>query len=194
MQAIIVTKTAILTEAVTCAMLREMAVKLFAYSEEAVDKLMSQDLSKPSKLMAGLTCTKLRTVLMKKLDDSTDDEYGQLWRDGALEVEFDHLPDLDLDIGKAGANTKKAGGAKRSKLAGVYHIGKKPTSASVLGGDAGKWEIWEHIWNCTSFEEYFQKAPTKALTTKTNRLITPSMEMNWAVKCGWVIAGEKPAE
>lgn len=202
MQAIIVTKDTLFTEAVTCAMLREMAIKLFGKSAEWVDQMEAKVLksggihinkTKENRTGELLSYCALRKALATLLGNSSDDEYGQLWRTGALEVEFDHLP--DLDIGNAGKNTKRAStgtAGPRSKLTGAYYVAKRPASASVNDGDAGKWEIWQHVWTCTSFEEYFAKAPKKGFTSATNRAITASTEINWAVKSGWIKPGVAP--
>lgn len=189
MQAIIVTKDTLFSEAVTCAMLREMAAKLFEMSEEDITKLASEPLTKGTKHIKDLTCAKLRTVLATKLANSPDDEFGGLWANGELEVEFNHLPDLDLNINKAGANTKSAssGGAK-SKLSGEYHVVKVVPQDK----DAGKQEIWQHVWSCTSFEDFFAKSPVKGATTATNRVISASSEIGYAVKVGWIKVGPKP--
>lgn len=186
MQPIIVTKDSLFSEAVTCAMLREMASKLFQMSDEAIEKSASEPLTKGTKHMKELTCAKLRTILATKLANSPDDEFGQLWRNGELEVEFDHLP--DLDIGKAGANTKRGGaaGTRPTKLVGEYHVVKKSGTADK---DPGKWAIWEHVWACSSFEDFFKAAPAKS-TTATNRVISASSEIQWALKSGWIKAGK----
>ena len=122
MQPIIITKDSLFSEAVTCAMLREMASKLFSMSDEAIEKSASEPLTKGTKHMKELTCAKLRTILATKLANSLDDEYGQLWRNGELEVEFDHLP--DLDINKAGANTKRGGATGTRARPGTHHGGR----------------------------------------------------------------------
>ncbi len=147
MQAIIVTKDTLFSEAVTCAMLREMASKLFSMSDEAIEKSASEPLTKGTKHMKELTCAKLRTILATKLANSSNDEYGQLWREN------------------------------------------NPTN----GGDAGMWEIWQHIWNCTSFEDYFAKCPAKGIKSGgKGSAISASSEMNYAVRSGFIVLGPKP--
>lgn len=188
MQAIIITRNDILSETVTLDMLREICTKYLDMSAEAVAKTAEQTLNKPSKLMATLSFAKLRTIVDKKLTDSPADELGELYASGKLELEFDCLP--DLDIGNAGKNTKRerkatadgAPKAPRTKLSGAYDVTKKAGNSEA---DEGKWEIWQHVWSCTSFEEYFAKAPAKAVT-KTGRVVTASSEIQWAVKCGWI--------
>jgi len=197
MQAIIITKDTLFSESVTCAMLREMAVKLFSMSDEAVEKLMAEPLTKGTKHMKELTCAKLRTILATKLGNSADDEYGELWRKGELEVEFDHLP--DLDISKAGANTKRGGATttpRASKLTGEYHITKHTKQGGpTMGGDEGMWLIWQHIWNCTTFEDYFAKAPAKGVKSGgKGSTISAASEMAYAVRSGFVKPGPKPTE
>lgn len=191
MQEVTITRAALTSEYFTLDMLSEVAIRMFAKSADWVKKMAEGTLSKPSKTYANLSYNKLRTTLDKLLTDSPADEYGELYAKGELTWEFECLP--DLDIGNAGKNTKRerktadgAPKAPRSKLSGAYKVVKKPASASVTGGDAGKWEIWQHVWGCTSFEDFFAKAPKKALTSATNRVITPSMEINWALKCGWI--------
>lgn len=185
MQEVTITKSALFSAAFTRDMLLEVAVKLCGYSMEAAVKLADSKLAKPSKLMAGLEAAKLRTVLDQKLSQSPDEEYGELYRTEALTWEFECLP--DLDIGNAGRNTKRntggATGAKRaSKLSGAYEVVKKAGNAEA---DEGKWAIWQYVWNCVSFEEYFAHAPAKSVT-KTGRVISASSEIQWAVKSGWI--------
>lgn len=179
-----ITRDSILSAAVTCDMLVELAVSHCGYTADVAKDLATKTLSRPSKLLQGLDCAKLRTIVAQKL------ELIAGFTDGVFSHCFVCLKDeADEDISKAGANT---GGVRRgSKLAGAYYVAKKPTSASVLGGDAGKWEIWQHVWNCASFEEFFKAAPAKGVTS-TNRPISASTEINWAVKSGWIVAGVKP--
>ena len=193
MQEVTITRAAITSEYFTLDMLREVAIKLLGKTEDWVTKMAAGTLSKPSKNFASLSYNKLRTTLDKLLTDSPAEEYGELYNKGELTWEFECLP--DLDIGNAGKNTKRErktadGQPKASKprttLSGAYEVAKRPNSPSVTGGDAGKWEIWEHVWACNTFEEFFAKAPKKTFTTATNRMITPSMEINWALKCGWI--------
>ncbi len=189
MQEVTVTRAALTSEFFTLDMLSEVAMRMFAKGEDWVKKMAEGTLSKPSKAYASLSYNKLRTTLDKLLTDSPADEYGELYAKGELTWEFECLP--DLDIGNAGKNTKRERKAstsdvpktKRSKLSGAYTVAKK---AGVADKDEGKWAIWQHVWSCTSFEEYFAKAPTKSVTA-TGRLITASSEINWAVKSGWIV-------
>lgn len=199
MQIVTVTKAAIFSEAFTIAMLTEVGVRYLGMSDEAVAKTATATLAKPSKTMANVSYAKLRTVIATKLGNHPD--YNDTFNEGKLELEFDCLP--DLDIGKAGANrrTRKASAAdgttpKRTTGAtprtGAYKVAKRAGSAEA---DPGKWEIWQHVWTCTSFEEFFAKAPAKGVT-KTGRVITASSEMSWAIKSGWIVpeAAEQAAE
>ena len=99
-------------------------------------------------------------------------------------------------MSRAGANTRKkaSSGAKKAPAfsgktprTGRYSIVRRPDSGSVNGDDEGKWAIWQHVWNCSSFEEYFAQAPAKSVTSKTGRVITASMEIAWALKSGWIV-------
>jgi hypothetical protein len=187
MQTRSVTQSAIFSAEFTRAMLVELAVGCGFYTEEAANKLANQDLSKPSKTMASLDCAKLRTVLDKKLHDAAEEDFGH-YKTGEMDYDFNCLP--DLDIGNAGKNTKRERKAAdpsqpkapKSKLAGAYNIVKKAGNAEA---DAGKWEIWSHIWSCSSFEEFFAQCPAKAMT-KTGRVVTASSEIQWAIKSGWI--------
>jgi hypothetical protein len=195
MQTRSVTQSALFSTAFTRDMLIELAVGCQFYSAEAATKLADQQLSKPSKTMANLDCAKLRTVLDKKLHDAAEEDFGH-YKTGEMDFDFNCLP--DLDIGNAGRNTKRerkaadpsAPKVARSTLAGGYQVAKRPASPSVNGGDEGKWEIWQHVWNCVSFEEYFAAAPAKAVTTKTGRVVTASSCIHWALKSGWIKAND----
>lgn len=195
MQAIIVTKDSLFSEAVTCAMLREMAVKLFGKSEPWLTEMENKVLksggiyvgkSKENRTGTLLTCCALRKALATMLGNSSDDEYGELWAKGELEVEFDHLP--DLDISKAGANTKRAStGAAGPRKTGVLKGAYKVVKMRDMSKDEGKQAIWKHVWECTTFEDYFAKCPTKSMTSSTNRIISASSEIQWALKSGWIV-------
>lgn len=182
-QKILVTKSFILSADCTLAMLTEVALKCLHCSQAAIDKLAGQTLKGASADVAKLEHAKLRTVILTKFGHDNC-EYGAKFAAGELYVTMDHLPDLELDMNQAGANTKKASAKRASKLAGRYVVVK----ARDMSGDAGKQEIWQHVWNCTSFEEFFSKAPAKAFTTKTNRMITAASEIQWALKSGWIAA------
>lgn len=198
MQIVTVTKSALFSEAFTIAMLTELGSRYLGMSDEAIAKTAAATLAKPSKDMINLSYAKLRTVLATKLGNSPD--YDATFKEGKLELEFDCLP--DLDIGKAGANkrTRKTAGdatAKRTPVGrtprtGAYKVAKRSGS---MEADAGKWEIWQHVWACSSFEEYFAKSPAKGVT-KTGRVITAASEMGWAIKSGWIVpeVAEQPAE
>jgi hypothetical protein len=181
-----VTRDAILSADFTRDMLVELAVAHCGYAANTANELADKTLSKPSKLMAGLDCQKLRTVLCQKLEQVAG------FTDGKFTHTFVCLkadPEPDLDINAAGKNT--GGAARSSKLSGAYYVAKKSTSASVSGGDEGKWAIWQHIWNCSSFEEYFAKCPPKS-TKKSGTIISAASEMNYAVRTGMIVPGVKP--
>ena len=189
MQIVTVTKSSLFSEFFTLEMLAELAVKYLAMTTEAVEKLAAAKLAKPSKDLANLSYGKLRTVCATKLGNSPD--YGETFNAGQLQLDFECLPDLDM--GKAGANTKRAASTGKKTAAhvgavpktGKYRIVRRPTSGSVNGAHPGKWEIWQHIWECTSFEEYFAKAPAKAVKSEKT-IITACSQMRWALKMGWV--------
>lgn len=184
---ITVTRDTILTADVTRAMLIELATRQCGYAGNIAAELADKTLSKPSALLKKLDCQKLRTVLIQKLEQVAG------FNEGKFTFAFTCLkadPD-DMDIGKAGANN---GGSRKtsSKLTGEYHVARRTTNESSNGGDAGKWEIWEHIWNCTTFEEFFAKAPAKA-QKKSGTIITPASEMNYAIRSGMIKVGPKPS-
>lgn len=200
MQVINVTKPALCSEAFTYPMLEELAVRYLGMTQEAVAKLSAQRLAKGSADMQKLGFAKLRTVILNKLDNgAATDPVLAGWEAGTLTLEFACLPDLkadkEPDIGAAGANNRKrtAGGARKAPAhtggvprTGKYKVNKRTTNPSSNGGDAGKWAIWEHIWSCTSFEEYFTKAPAKS-TKASGTVITASSEMLYAMKNGWIV-------
>jgi hypothetical protein len=198
MQKILVTKSSLQSTVVTRAMLLELAVTKFGYTESAANKLADQKLKTREAQHANgdagrgtssadLECAKLRTILLQKFAaDDCDD--GAFFSAGEFYFEFQHLPDLKM--GNAGKNTKgtgtkRAASAPRvSKLVGAYEVVKQagPTADS----DAGKWDIWQHVWTCDSFESFFATAPKKGVTTATQRVVSASSEIGWAVKQGWI--------
>ena len=200
MQIITVTRSALFSEFFTPEMLVELGSKYLGMSDEALAKLATATLSKPSKDLANLSHAKLRTAIATKLGNSPD--YGETFNAGQLQLDFDCLPDLDM--GKAGSNTRRPSASGSGKRApahsgsvpkeGSYKVVKRPASPSVNGGHAGKWEIWQHIWTCSSFEEFFAKCPAKAVKSDKS-IITASSEMRWALKQGWIAPVEAaPAE
>lgn len=179
MQTILINKTALFSAAVTRAMLLELAVTCKFYTAEAAEAMADATLSKPSKLLSTLECPKLRTILDQKLTQSSDDEYGQLYKSDQFNFDFMCLADIELDIGSAGKNSGTR--SSTSKLTGNYEVVKVHAS-----NDEGKDAIWSHIWTCTSFEEFFKAAPAKGFTSKTNRAISASSEIGWALKSKWI--------
>lgn len=208
MQVRLITKDFIQSAACTVEILKEIAVKL-GYTQAAADKMATQPLktrdaakangttgTKPgSSHAADLPGAKLRTILLHKFA-ANDCEYGCDFAKGELTMEIHCLP--DLDIGKAGSANKKAGatGPRRGKLTGEYKVVKctKP-NGPTNGGDAGMWEIWKHIWECTSFEEYFAKCPAKGVKSGgKGSVISASSEMNYAIKCGFIVPVAKATQ
>ena len=198
MQIITVTKSTVFSVHFSLEMLTEVCSKYLKMSDEAIAKLARQTLAKPSKDLRDIPYAKLRTVVATKLGN--DPDYADAFNAGQLQLDFECLPDLDM--GKAGSNTKRSSGSGKRAPAhsgavpreGAYKVIKRPASPSVNGGHAGKWEIWQHIWACTSFEEFFAKCPAKAVKSDKS-IITASSEMRWALKQGWIAPVEAaPAE
>ena len=178
-----VTRDSLFSEALAAAQLAELLAML-GYQESQVVKIMNARLRKASRDMEHLSHNAARTTACKKLEEHQ--QWASSFKAGELDLLFKTLPDPEPAASTARTNKS------RSKLAGPYYVAKKPNSSSATGGDAGKWEIWQHVWACNTFEEFFAKAPQKATTSATNRLITPAMEIRWALKQGWIVAGEKP--
>jgi len=177
-----VTRDSLLSEALAAAQLAELLAML-GYNENQTKRIMGESLRNASRGTEHLSHNKARTTACKKLEEHK--EWAAKFTAGELDLLFTTLPDPEPS-----ASTARAA-KHRSKLSGPYHVVKQPNSPSVTGGDAGKWEIWQHVWECSSFEDYFAKAPVKAATSSTGRLITPAMEIRWALKCGWIKEGTK---
>jgi hypothetical protein len=195
MQVITVTASFIFSNDCNLDMLTEIATHkdYLAMSNEAVAKLAAQQLKGASKGngrtgryassgVGDLDYAKLRTIIVNKLQDSPDQ--GDAFKTGAMQFEMHCLPDIEPDINAAGANKQGATRKQSSTLAGPYTVVKQGVKCTA-DSDPDKFEIWQHVWTCHSFEEYFAKAPKKGVT-KTGRIITASSEMRWAVKCGWI--------
>jgi len=188
MQIIKITQAAIFTNAVTLPMLQELAA-LVGMTEAQVTAAANQQLKNASKTVDTLTFGKLRTIVAKKLHDSTD--YGATFVAGDLEVEFACLPDLqEPDINASGKNkSTPAGNRTRAagKFTGAYTINAKgrATLASVEQSDPGRWDIVKHILACATVEDFLKAAPPKAVK-KVGSLTTASTEFNYSVRSGWV--------
>jgi hypothetical protein len=56
--------------------------------------------------------------------------------------------------------------------------------------DPGRWRIWQHIWECRTFQDYHSKAPWETVTQtprcKPHR-VTRKMEMVYCLAMGYVI-------
>lgn len=192
MQVRTVTKDFLFSNDCTLAMLKEIAVhKDFLGQTEAwVDKLASQQMANGSQKKGAkshasgdMPYAKLRTVIVQKLQDSPT--VGQVFKEGNMQFEFaclqDEPPQPDASK-KAGTARKQA--APKQDLQGAYVVVKKGVKCTAET-DAGKWQIWQHVWACHSFEEFFKAAPAKAVT-KTGRVVTARSEILWAVKSGWI--------
>lgn len=180
---------------VTVQMVRELAAKALNMTQDAIEKLASQQLRKPSgngrKGSNGATDVpeaKLRTVVLQKLQQPND--YVENFSHGnSFDFEFECFADEqpEPDINAAGQNNAKRQRATRqgSKLSGAYIVVRKDGLRCTQESDPEKYALWQFVWNCKTFEEYFATAPAKAVT-RTQRIITASSEMLWAIKCGWV--------
>lgn len=197
MQTVQVTASAIFSAAFTVPMVMELAVSPFVgYTQAAAEKLASEQLAKGSAKRGNrstasgdLPAAKLRTCIVNKLQNNPDiaDTFAEA---NGFAFEFNCLAD-EQDMSKAGANkAKRNTGAGSSKgatgdLTGAYVVKKQGVKCSAET-DAGKWEIWQHVWACQSFEEFFAKCPAKGVTSKTNRVITARSEILWALKSKWI--------
>lgn len=183
-----VTRDTILSADVTRAMLVELAVAHCGYGKDAANELADKTLSKPSKLMAGLDCQKLRTVLCQKLEQVAG------FTDGKFSHAFTCLKDdpaPDLDIGKAGANT--GGAARGSKLTGKYKMGERKAGFKASEANTEKAKVYELLFANTDFATFFAEAE-KAKLSKVVRqgakgavVITAAEFARWALKCQWIV-------
>ena len=180
---------------VTVQMVRELAAKALGMSQEAIEKLASQQLRKPSgngrkgsNGASDVPEAKLRTVVLQKLQQPND--YVENFSHGnSFDFEFECLADEqpEPDINAAGQNNAKRQRASKqgAGLSGPYVVVRKDGLRCTQESDPEKYAMWQHVWNSKTFEEYFANAPKKAVT-RTQRIITASSEMLWAVKQGWV--------
>lgn len=199
MQVIKITAAAFLTEAVTCEQVVQIALAL-GMTQTYCDTMLAQSLKGASRGngragkggsngVGNLTCAKLRTIVMKKLSEPND-LVSDFATGNGFDFEFtgpsfpDETAAPEQDINKAGANKRGTGAPRASKLTGGYVVVKKGLKCTAEQ-DPEKYAMWQHVWNCSSFEQFFAAAPAKAIT-KTGRIITAASEMGWAVKSGWV--------
>lgn len=203
MQVRTVTKDFLFSNECTLEMLTEIATHkdYLAQTQEWVSKLASQELrngsaKKGSKSHASgdMPYAKLRTVIVQKLQDSP--EQGEVFKAGNMQFEFACLQDVppEPDINAAGKNKAKrqASSGTATELKGAYVVVKKGLKCDEAT-DPGKWAIWQHVWGCGSFEEFFQKAPKKGVT-KTGRVVSATSEIRWALKSGWIKPASNDAE
>lgn len=116
-----------------------------------------------------------------------------------LGVDFIQLDDLPSDLvakpaepevkanpfGSSKASSKATGAPRaKSNLSGAYTLLKKGLRAELSDP---KWEIWNHIYECTTFEEVFAKAPAKVVKTGGKTFASPTTELGWALKQGWIV-------
>lgn len=209
-----VTQDRILSDAFTLAMLRELAERYLGMSPDAVTKLANAKLAKAGKGVDMLAYAKLRTAILTKMANGFSTENPSWPDDGIVELDFACLDPKEEPKGEQaageeqpadadpafGANTRQRGHSTKSNKAAPAHKGAVPRTgeyevvkkAGNAETDEGKWAIWEHVWACGSFEEYFAKAPAKSVT-KTGRVITASSEIGWALKSGWIKVREAAA-
>lgn len=186
MQTITINEAFINSAECTFEMLREVALHkdYAALTQEQFDALAK----KPNGKKDTLPNSMLRKELVKILKHA--DTQSAVFNDGKMEFEMQHLPD---PLAQLAAN-KSAGRKDTVALKGAYVVKNSNALKCTAESDPGKWSIWQHVWACKSFEEYFAKAPKKA-TTRTDRLITASSEIRWALKCGWIaMAQQEPVQ
>lgn len=194
MQVRTVTSGFIFSNECTLEMLTEIAIHkdYVGMTQAAVTKLSLQTLNKASggnghprqNGVGDLQYAKLRTVIVNKLQDSQ--EQGEVFKAGTMQFEFKCLPDTDAP--KQEPKARK----QTQELTGPYYVAKQGVKCTAET-DPGKWAIWQHVWACHSFEEFFLKAP-KAQVTRTGRYVTARSEMRWAVERGWVKMGTAPQQ
>lgn len=188
MQIVNVTNDLLLNPACSADMLRELLTTTLGYSDEAAEKIMAQTLSKAGGVMKTLAHNQARTVIMKKLQDHP--ELGESYTSGKLRVQFQCLATPEEP--KTAQQQEKKSGAPRSSttgsLRGAYWVKKQRNI-----DDAGQKEVYDALWSCRSFEEFYAKAPAKSVT-RTGRAVTSVNVMGYAIKMGWIVAGEKPQE
>ena len=198
MQAHKVTQDLLFSESFNLHMLLELATKYLGMTDEGARQIANEPLTKGSKDLKKLMYAKLRTVLATKLSNSPAEEYGELYKNGELELDFECLQPAqpEPDINNAGANkgasknnTKKDTGEYAGMvLKGAYQVLKRGLKAQA---DDPKWEIWNHIFGCTQFEDVYAKAPAKVVKRGRDgqdgkSICTPTSELRWALKQGWI--------
>lgn len=169
MQTITVTKDFLTGKDCSTEVLHDIATRHCKFTEEQVAKYGKQG--------------KLLHFVNKFLADPNNG-YAEMYKDGTLQLDIAALPDP--------VAPKQVTGQRRASakpLTGAYRVVNKNGLKCTPESDPGKWKIWEQVFNNTTFEQYFAKAPQKSLT-RTNRIITAGSEMRWALKCGWVVPVE----
>jgi hypothetical protein len=181
--------------------LPEMVVQLAAglgCTPEYIAKLQAQKLAKASGGKGGrsngagdLPDGKLRTVVLQKLQQPNDIVSG-FAQGCSFEYEFhgEMFPDEKPapDINAAGQNNRKQRAPRGNGAAqqGAYKVVNRNGLKCTAESDPEKFALWQFIFNCNTFEQYYAQAPKKAVT-RTNRIITAASEMGWAIKCGWIV-------
>lgn len=189
MQVVLITRN--LLESITCTepMLLELLTSTLGYSEEAAGRIMAEQLAKPGKAYKDLPHNKARTILIQKL--SQHEHHSADFNAGRLRVALNCLATPEEPKAQQQAQGEQKArtgnmGARKTDLTGPYWVAKRKDPQ-----DAGKDLIWDHMWACSSFEEFFKAAPAKGVT-KTGRVISAYSEIAYAVKCGWLVRGVKP--
>lgn len=165
-------------------------------TDEYIAKMLNGKLAKGAKGNGGrsngsgdLPDSKLRTIVLQKLQHANDLVSAFTAPTDSFEYEFTgpEFPDeqAEPDINSAGQNTRQRASAPRAgKQQGAYVVVKRGLKCT-MEQDPEKFKLWQFVWNCKTFEEFYQQAPKKAIT-KTGRIITAASEMAWAIKSGWV--------
>lgn len=185
---------------VTPAMVQQLALGL-GMSQAAIDKLAKQQLAKASGGRGGRTngagdCpdAKLRTVVLNKLQHEND-LVSNFTHGVVFEYEFngpdfpDETPEPDINAaGQNNARKQRAPkqGGNGAVQQGAYRVVKTNGLKCTAESDPEKFALWQILFSCNTFEEYYAKAPKKAVT-RTQRIITAASEMGWALKSGWVV-------
>ena len=89
--------------------------------------------------------------------------------------------EAEPDIGKAGANNKRKATNRNSKLTGAYKVNKNGARECE---NAEKQAMHDAIFSSATFEEFFAKAPAKAVVGKS--IVTPSSMAAAFLKRGWI--------
>ena len=187
MQTMLTTKSSIMNNQFTRAMLGETMTKYFSKTEAEIDTLAEQVITKPPKGMQDLDFLKLRMALVKELEHHED--YSETFKSGELELEYACLP--DLFVTKENERIPGAGRKSKNNIKEAYLVTAKgrETLVKVEERDPGRWEIVKHILNSKTLQEFEFSAPAKA-TKKCGSETTALVEFHYAARSGWVVPSE----